>query len=70
MFRISCKRQEPVFEVRQLAGIEAVMRSSKPGIYVIDEITRDSAAASWTLRRWGAVIKHAEGSVDLHANTW
>jgi hypothetical protein len=56
--------------VEKLAGIETVMRSSKPGIYVIEEITTDSAASTWTSRRWGALIKHADGSVDLHANTW
>src|SRR2546429_56229 len=66
MFRISRKGHEPI-EVEKLRGIGNVMRSSKPGIYQVDEITADPAGSSSTSRRWGTLTTHADGSVVLHA---
>ena len=53
MYRISRNPQEPIIDVDHVKAIEPVIRSSNPGRYHVNEISRDQLPSGHTSRRWG-----------------
>ncbi len=69
-YRISRKRHKPVVDVAQVDAIEPALRTSKPGVYHIDEISIDPLPRGHTSRRWGVGIRRPNGSVAIEPDPW
>jgi len=70
MYRISRNGQEPIVDVAQVEAIEPVIRLSKPGGYLVDEISSEPLPSGHTWRRWGVGIKRHDGVVTLDPDPW
>jgi len=70
MYRISRNGQEPIIDVDQVEAIEPAIRSSAPGRYHVDEISRDPLPRGHTSRRLGVGIKRHDGTVTLDRDPW
>ncbi len=70
MFRISRNGQDPIIDVDQVEAIEPAIRSSEPGRYHVDEISRDPLPSGHTSRRWGVGIQRNDGTVALEPDPW
>jgi len=70
IFRVSRDGQEPIIDVDQVEGIEPAIRSSEPGRYQVDEISREPLPSGHTSRRWGVGIKRRNGVVTLDRDPW
>jgi hypothetical protein len=70
MYRIGRNGQEPIIDVDQDEAIEPVIRSSEPGRYPVDEISRDPLPSGHTSRRWGVEIKQTDESVVIEPDPW
>jgi len=80
MFRISRNKtgslgrwhpgNDVVTDVPSVDQIEPAIRSSLPGRYHVDEITRDALPSGHTSRRWGVGIRRADGVVTLEPDPW
>jgi hypothetical protein len=70
MFRTSRDGQEPMVDVDQVEAIEPAIRSSEPGRYHVDEISRDPLPSGHTSRRWGVGIKRHNGTIALEPDPW
>jgi hypothetical protein len=57
-------------DVDRVQEIEPAIRSIPPGRYDVDEISADPFPSGHTSRRWGAVIKEADGSVVIKPERW
>jgi hypothetical protein len=70
VYRVSHPDNDLVVDVDSIAAIERVMRSAKPGRYLVDEISSDPLPSGHTSRRWGVVINHADGTVTMDPDPW
>jgi hypothetical protein len=70
MYRISHNGQEPIIDVDQVDAIEPAIRSSEPGRYHVDEISRDPLPSGRTSRRWGLGIRRDDGTVVIDPDPW
>jgi hypothetical protein len=65
MFRISKGAAGPIINVNTLDEIEPVIRRAEPGRYHIEELPLKPFPSGHTSRRWGVVIKRADGSIGI-----
>jgi hypothetical protein len=70
MYRVSGIGQEPIIDVDQVEAIESAIRTSRPGRYQVDEISRDALPSRHTSIRWGVGIKRHDGSVMIEPDPW
>jgi hypothetical protein len=63
MFRIS--RGESGFDADTLERVQEMLRNGRPGRYHVDEISADPLPSGHKSRRWGVLIKRADGSLEL-----
>ncbi len=68
MYRISPEGQESIIDVATLEEIEPTIRLLKPGRYHVDETSADPLPNGETSRRWGVVIKDADGTLTIEVD--
>ena len=70
VYRVSDPNDDLVVDVDSIGAIERVIRSAKPGRYLVDEISSDPLPSGHTSRRWGVEINHADGRVTMDPDPW
>lgn len=70
VYRVSDRDNDLVVDVDSVDAVERVVRSAKPGRYHVDEISSEPMPSGHTIRRWGVVINHADGTVTMDPDPW
>lgn len=70
IYRLVDARGELRDDAGSLADLNRLAASLGPGRYVVDEIRSEAAPAGHTSRRWGVIIRLADGIVMEEPDPW